>query len=530
LEEKKIKVESCHCDPAKPEKQSRWDTIIQSGSPRSFHSLAMTISQNKDKIVVCLLLLVILVLGLYFRTYKLEKLSVFAHDNDLYSWIVKDIVTGKHLRLIGQETSVDKIFIGPLFYYLIAPFFLLFKMDPIGAAVPVTLIGLFTVLSFYLVISKFFGKTAGLITAFLYSVSFMTVFFDRWIVPTQPTMIWSIWYLYLILSLSEGNFKVLPLAGILFGLVWYIHIALAPLAILIPIAIILSKKKPRFRQIILPVILLIIFTLPFWVFEIRHNFQQLRGLADSFFIVKDDARGLFKLSRVLNNASSSLLGSLFYKLSLPWYLIVFPLVFLVYHSVSRKIIKLKQVLLMGLWVLIILLSHFFSKRPVSEYYFMNITVITLSLFSLLISYYFEKLHERAVVIFFLGVFLVVNLNYLYKKPDEALGYLAKKSLVGFIAQDAILKGYPCLSVNYISGLGNNVGFRYFFWLTNVALIQPGKGAPVYNIVIPAEISGKEVQYYFGGIGLIMPKIDRFSDNSVCNNPDNQLLPLLGFSN
>jgi 4-amino-4-deoxy-L-arabinose transferase-like glycosyltransferase len=193
------------------------------------------------------LLIIFVLLCLFFRTYKLETYYTFEHDQDLYSWIVKDILVDHHQRMIGQLTSIDGVFIGPLFYYLLVPFYALFNMNPLSAIIPILIISVLTVISIYYVFSKNFKKETGLIGAFIYSVSLGSAFNDRWIVPTQPTILWSVWYLYVMLALLKGNFKVLPIVGILVGLIWHIHIALVILLIPIPIAIFLSKKRLQLK-------------------------------------------------------------------------------------------------------------------------------------------------------------------------------------------------------------------------------------------------------------------------------------------
>ena len=96
----------------------------------------------------------ILVLGFFLRIYKLEELFLYGHDQDLASWFVKDVVINKHLRLIGQETSTQGIFIGPIYYYFLIPFYLVFDMDPIAGTVAITTLGLFSIFSFYYVFKK----------------------------------------------------------------------------------------------------------------------------------------------------------------------------------------------------------------------------------------------------------------------------------------------------------------------------------------------------------------------------------------
>src|SRR3989344_6814709 len=102
-------------------------------------------------------IILIVVVGLFLRVYKYDQLFGYNHDNDLAGWIVKDIVVDKHLRLIGQETSTQGIFIGGLFYYLQVPFYLLFKMDPVGVTLLGALLGVIYVTGIYLMVRKGFS-------------------------------------------------------------------------------------------------------------------------------------------------------------------------------------------------------------------------------------------------------------------------------------------------------------------------------------------------------------------------------------
>src|SRR3989338_10745425 len=104
------------------------------------------------------LLISILLISLFFRSYQAVERFEFAHDGDLYSWIVKDIVVDHHFRLIGQLTSAPGIYIGPFFYYLLIPFFTLTRMDPVGTIILAILLGLTTTISYYWVFSRIFKK------------------------------------------------------------------------------------------------------------------------------------------------------------------------------------------------------------------------------------------------------------------------------------------------------------------------------------------------------------------------------------
>ena len=100
------------------------------------------------------LLIIIILLAIFVRIYRPQDFYIYGHDGDLASWIIKDILVNKHIRLVGQETSVKGVFIGPLFYYSLIPFYLFSKMDPIGGVLLSFLIGVFCVFSFYFVFSR----------------------------------------------------------------------------------------------------------------------------------------------------------------------------------------------------------------------------------------------------------------------------------------------------------------------------------------------------------------------------------------
>src|SRR3989344_6950029 len=172
------------------------------------------------------LLILIVIIGLYLRINNYEALYYHAHDQDLSAWIVKDILQG-HIRLIGQQTSQLGVFIGPAFYYALIPFYLLANMEPVGGIFLVTIISLLTLLSYYYVLSKIFGKTAGLVAAFLYAINFSIILTDREVVPTSPVILWSVWFLYDLWLIYNAKFKRgFLFLGILIGFIWHINLAL----------------------------------------------------------------------------------------------------------------------------------------------------------------------------------------------------------------------------------------------------------------------------------------------------------------
>lgn len=470
-----------------------------------------------------LVLVLILLIGLFFRLYRVHEFYTFDHDQDLFSWIVKDIWVDHHIRLIGQETSLDGVYIGPLYYYSLIPFFAAFKMDPIGAVAQATLIGILSIFSIYYVFKKLFNTSAALIGAFIYAVSVPIAFLDRWVVPTQPTFLWSIWFLYTIFLLLTGNQRGLIYAGILAGLIWHIHIGLLPLMFLIPFSIFLSKKSLKMKHLLIGLLAFSIFTSPFWVFEIRHNFIEIHGFLSSVGLERGEAYGLKRLSRIIDGSSFSITGAYLLKPKLNHFLSYLIIIAVIIYGKSRKYLNKNQILLIFSWMLLMVVAQQISKRAVPEYYFNSFIPVSLLMFSLFIAF------SRAYAM--LPILLLLNLFFLYSKPVMTNNYLQKKLTVEYINHDATKNNYPCVGIEYIADLGKNVGFRYLFWKNNLNIVRPNIGASNYKIVIPATSWEKiefDVDHKFGAYGVIIPRFQS-TTKEACIKPENQFLPPLGFT-
>ncbi len=474
------------------------------------------------------MLFLILLVGLFFRTYQLVERFEFAHDADLYSWIVKDIAIDHHLRLIGQLTSAPGIFIGPFFYYSLIPFFVLTNMDPVGSLIPTTLLGLFTILSYYIVLSKLFNKETGLIAACLYATLITTINLDRWVVPTITTSIWSIWYFYCVVMIARRKFSVLPLLGILIGLIWHIHIALLPCLIALPISLLVAKKAPSKKWSLSFLSTLIITSLPLIFFEIRHNFQQSIALIANFIDPHSGPLGYKKLLLVLNMVTQNVNTLFFSPQSFtftqnPIFIVLILLSVLL--IVNKSNFSFKEVLPLYAWLIGIILFFSLSSSPISEYYFSNLNVIFIAFVSLLLASLARKNNKLFYIVSCMLIFIALKNIYFFVTFDiYHKGYLEKKIIVSLIKKDALVKKYPCVGITYITAPGENVGFRYLFYINKMRLTHPSLNVPVYNIVIPDELSKKEVEIKSGHIGLILPK-DDFKPESlqkICSEENTNL--------
>lgn len=483
-------------------------------------------------------LILCLLLGLVLRIYNYEKSFSFAHDQDLYSWIAKDIVVNKHWRMVGQLTSVDGVFIGPFYYYLMAAAYSLTGMNPMSAIVPTTLIGLATIVSFYCLGKRYFSRRSGLIMAFVYAISFGAAYYDRWSVPTEPAILWSVWFMYLILGMTKKNLKLLPLFGLLAALTYHVHIALVPILPIPIIAYFISGgnfwenlKKIKIKNVLVAFVIFMAVSSPFWVFELRHDFSQIKSV---FLAGKKDLgnpTGWPKLFKVVDASAVEmqqrlLIGWEIRQIWIIW--LVFGLMLLLLTKTKK--IKIYDLILLICWIFFIGVAQFLSKRQVSEYYFTNYIVVFILVISLFFDILIEKKYFREICYLTGLIYLIANFSWLFKitnKIDNSYWY--RRQLVEYIKTDVDKNQYPCVGINYISNFGDNVGFRYLLWYEGVNAIKPSAEVPTYNIVIPWGTSAGEINQKFGRFGVILPNNKEIPKSSWCNKKENQLDPLWGYT-
>lgn len=482
--------------------------------------------QEKYKIILTLILL----LAFFLRIYNFRSFYVFSHDQDLASWIIKDILSG-HFRLIGQETSSLGVFIGALFYYIQIPFYLIGKMDPLGSVFLPTMIGVFATYSIYFVVNKIFNTKIGLISAFIYAASALIVFIDREVAPTMPVMLWSIWYLYSLYLVYKNKYlKGFILFGLLIGLIWHLNMTLIILSPLIIIAYLFSSRKINTKAIVLGILVLIISNLPLIVFEVRHNFSQTKAIYLSITTPKDyiegTSRGLAKLDRVMQLVNRNAIG-VFSKHDF-----VHPsLVFMFLTGLLFYLIKIKKidsflgtlfVVWLGLYITFFSLN---SKNP-SEYYFNGMNIVWIIITSISLS------NLSKLKYLFLLLFLITNLNYIIRYNPDKKGYVEKMNLIKEIDEDRIKHGYPCISISYITSPGYDLGYRYLFYLKNMHVNKPKSLAPVYTIVYPHNLVN-EIDKPFGSLGLIYPDYERYNEEDIAKSCDgenaNLTEPMFGYT-
>jgi hypothetical protein len=481
------------------------------------------------------ILLIALLLGFFVRAYRYREMFMYGHDNDLASWIIKDIVVDKHPRLIGQLTSSPGIFIGSLYYYTIIPFYLLAHMDPIGSVAFSWIIGLLSIVSVYYTFRKLYGSSYGEIGSLVYAVSWGIAVNEREVVPTTPVMLWSIWFFFAINLLFQGQKRGLWIMAVLFALVWHLNLALILLIPLVVLAVLINRSRFSLRQVLGSLSLLIVLSLPLILFEVRHNFNQTRALFSTLISTGSQSGYLSdKVLHVIQYAAKNATGILVWNAHFSLYIIPAVLLGVIITATLYRKLPRYYLPMLLLWFFFYIFFFAMIRLNLSEYYLNGLNIVWIFAATVLISF---LVNSRIPLIkllggSLLGFLIFYNIRTFLSVPLNRSGYVYRKMLVEYIAADAARHHYPCISVSYITDPGYNLGYRYFFWLNNLHVNQPMSLSPVYTIVFPLSRVDR-LDKTFGALGLIYPDYQRYTPEQIavsCSGQNANLTdPMFGFT-
>ena len=103
----------------------------------------------------------------------------FLGDEGRDALMIKRILVEWDIPLIGPPTSVGNMYLGPLYYYMMAIPMSISWLNPIAAAAQVALIGVLTVGLLYYLVRQWFGKIPAILVSFLYAISPVTIIYSR---------------------------------------------------------------------------------------------------------------------------------------------------------------------------------------------------------------------------------------------------------------------------------------------------------------------------------------------------------------
>lgn len=143
---------------------------------------------------VYIILAIILVVGGWLRFYELNAAMHVGADEIEYLSDMAALAKGENVLigppLRGPYLGSYEFRLGPAWYYILLPSYLLSGGDPIGPALTMAAIGTLTIIFIYWATTLIAGRMAGLIAASLYAISLPLIYYDRsfWVANPIPTV------------------------------------------------------------------------------------------------------------------------------------------------------------------------------------------------------------------------------------------------------------------------------------------------------------------------------------------------------
>src|SRR3989344_1394407 len=387
----------------------------------------------KDQKSLFILLVGILLLAAFLRFYRLPEYMTFLGDEGRDAIVIKNMLVNHHFPLIWPPTSVGNIYLGPLYYYMMAVSMVVFWLNPVAAAGMNAAIGILTVAFIYYLGKSWFSRQAGLIAAYLYTISPVTIIYSRSSWNPNPAPLFALLaILGFYKAQGTGNFFWLILTGAAVAAAAQMHyLAL----ILIPVFIILwllgvfvvHLPGVRIKHVVggtLGGILAFLAVMsPLVWFDLRHNFLNYRAvteLLNSGSAIKADI--FANIARIPSLYTNNLIGR--YITGENFYLTL--IVSLMILAVLVYKLSSWPKFVLGIWLIVGLLGLTFYQQNIYDHYLGFLNPVPFLLLGAVV-FYISKLNTgrriaNGVVVALLVALTFVNLqrNPLLNPPNNQL--------------------------------------------------------------------------------------------------------------
>ena len=130
----------------------------------------------------------------------------FHYDMARDAFEAQQIWKDHNLKLLGPPTSTPGLYHGVLYYYLIAPFYMLGQGDPRIVAIFLSFINCLAIIPIVLLAKDFFKSNKwAILSGLLFTVSFEAVQYAPWISDPSPAMLTIALFFYFLRVWQKGN-------------------------------------------------------------------------------------------------------------------------------------------------------------------------------------------------------------------------------------------------------------------------------------------------------------------------------------
>ncbi len=227
-------------------------------------------------------ILVILVLTFSLRIIYIPSGAVsFHYDMARDAFTALQIWHGD-LKIQGPPTSTPGLYHGPLYYYLLAPFYGFGKGDPRVASFFLAFLNSLTVIPIMLLAKDLFKSfKLSLLAGVLFAVSFESIQYAPWLSNPAPAVLTVTLFFYFLRMWQKGKSLGLYLAALTAILSVQFQFFLIYLLLLIPFFGYLFKIATNFKQKFISILIILFGLSPFFIAALK--FHTLQNITGGFF-------------------------------------------------------------------------------------------------------------------------------------------------------------------------------------------------------------------------------------------------------
>lgn len=433
----------------------------------------------------------------------------FDYDQEINAEIARSILSGKPV-LIGPETSVGGLYVGPIFNYFLSLFFLIGHMNPVWSIGANIFIALLTMIALFVIAKKIFGRRAAFLALIIYGFSFELTKYDRILWNPTPMPLVSLLLLYFLFRfLQTKSLIYLLLSAVSLGIAFQLHFTALFLAIFFFLSLFIFSRKVFFNWKSLLIIsgTLLIFFSPLILFDARHGYLISNHLVTFF------TKSQSEIPQVGRSVLDSIkVSSSFLRAVLVWDLgtifdwiffcfmtlgIVYGLFFTKKSRASKMLLHL-TLLMFGITVV----GFYIYKGPLPSQYALYLLTPFILIFADFLTQLFKSGPAgKALILIFLSVFIYTNLGLIvFQYSGTSLK--EKTAITDEIV--SVAKGKK-VEIVFITSPGMDTGYKYLLWQKGVNYTRDHleKTDGTIKIVIPKElVKGEDLDFTSGSIGLI----------------------------
>ena len=468
----------------------------------------------------------VLCLAAFFRLSDLDKYFGFYGDQGQDLLAVNRWLDGGSIPTVGILTSIGGFHMPPLYYYLIAPFVLLFGNDPISPVYLFSLSGLILIPLTYIFLLKFAGFNAAFLGSLLIAVSPHIIFISRGAYSPNLQIFCSVALLFSLLEFFKtGKYFFIFLTYFFIGMGLQFHYTFLSNLSVVTLLVLIFKREALFKPRFFMTSVLGFFTplIPFLIGQIFLDFSDLKNIL--IFLTHPSPQTGFIFPDTLIDRLTFPFLIYFQTDQLPWILNFLVQPFLLIIFLGSFIISFTKNYLNYFTKIVITffilgaLHAIFAKLKFWWWYNDSYSISALFIITILISYLYQYAKIRFLWMIIFGIFVswsFLSLPNVYQIGKSAQ---ASKEITDIIVSDinnkpTLEKSMGIHAIHIVSG-GEAFEYRYLLEKAGINTFSSSSIEDTdYIVVEKKDILPAKFNFDYKKVKLILIKNLYINDHST----------------